>query len=179
MIPRPATPDDLPAIATLHLASWRRHYRGIFPDAYLDADAESFLAAMWVPSRIETCLVYVAGESGELAGFIDCHPDHAAGPFTESFHVAEHRRGQGIGRRLLTALARDLDRRGHRTLFCHVLEGNTAARRAYARLGAMEGASGSFEVGGIDITERTVTWPDIRTLLGPDPKNRIHGDDPA
>jgi hypothetical protein len=34
---RPATPDDADAIASVHVRSWQAAYRGIVPDAMLDA----------------------------------------------------------------------------------------------------------------------------------------------
>ena len=176
---RPATADDLPAITALHLASWQRHYRGIFPDAYLDHEAPEYLRDLWTPARLDTFMVFLARDGDRIAGFIDCNPGHADGPFTESFHVADDLRGQGIGRRLLAALAQALVRQGHRSLFCYVLEDNAPSRAAYARLGATEGALQTFDAGGQSIAERTIIWPDVTALLQSPPKNRNPGDDPA
>jgi hypothetical protein len=36
---RAARPDDAHAIAGLHADGWQRHYRGAYPNAFLDNDA--------------------------------------------------------------------------------------------------------------------------------------------
>lgn len=35
---RAVVPEDAAAVADAHVAAWRKGYRGVFPDAYLDAD---------------------------------------------------------------------------------------------------------------------------------------------
>jgi hypothetical protein len=44
---RPATEADTAAIAELHAESWRLHYRGSFPDAFLDGDVGAERLAEW------------------------------------------------------------------------------------------------------------------------------------
>ena len=40
---RAAERGDAAAIAALHAASWQRHYRGAFSDAFLDGEVDGFL----------------------------------------------------------------------------------------------------------------------------------------
>ena len=44
---RAAEPGDAAAIAALHAASWQRHYRGAFSDAFLDGEVAGFLLDTW------------------------------------------------------------------------------------------------------------------------------------
>jgi excinuclease ABC subunit A len=51
VIYRAATPHDIEAIARLHADSWRRHYHGALPDAYLDGDLVAERLRVDTPSR--------------------------------------------------------------------------------------------------------------------------------
>ena len=44
---RDATAHDSEAVAALHADSWRRNYRGAFPDAYLDGEVFADRRAVW------------------------------------------------------------------------------------------------------------------------------------
>ena len=44
---RQADPSDADAIGHLHADSWRRHYRGVYSDAYLDGAADQERIAAW------------------------------------------------------------------------------------------------------------------------------------
>jgi hypothetical protein len=47
MIVRPAAPDDVDALGQIHVRAWQAAYRGVMPDAYLDALDPGERAAMW------------------------------------------------------------------------------------------------------------------------------------
>ena len=44
---RPAEIDDAPAIARVHVETWRWSYRGIVPEAYLDSTTVQNRAFVW------------------------------------------------------------------------------------------------------------------------------------
>ena len=48
---RAAEPGDAAAIAALHAASWQRHYRGAYSDAFLDGEVTGFLLDTWTTRR--------------------------------------------------------------------------------------------------------------------------------
>jgi hypothetical protein len=63
---------DAPAIGELHADSWRRHYRGAYADAFLDADAAEYCLGIWTErlrSPRAAARTIVAERNGELAGF--------------------------------------------------------------------------------------------------------------
>ena len=164
---RPAGPPDLPALRALHLASWRAHYAGLFPEDFLANAAPVELDALWTAERLQSHLVPVAEDAGGLAGFAACDPGDAEGPFLDNIHVHASRMGQGVGRALMGWLAQTLRARGQDSLWLLVLDGNCAARAAYARLGGVEGPPQTFEVMGQPVLERPVRWPTLAPLLAP------------
>ncbi len=68
---RPATPDDAPALAKVHIDSWRSAYRGLVPDSHLakldyGRRAERFRESLSTHSE-ET---YLVEDNGEVLGFL-------------------------------------------------------------------------------------------------------------
>jgi hypothetical protein len=60
-------PADARAVADLHADSWRRHYRGAYPDAFLDGDVVADRLALWTdrlrePDR-QRCTILAEGAS--------------------------------------------------------------------------------------------------------------------
>ncbi len=87
--------------------------------------------------------LFVARDGGRPCGFVLVHPRGLAGsPYVASIAVAEDRRGQGLGERLLDFVERRF-RPEARHLFLCVSSFNGGARRLYERLGFE--AVGEFE----------------------------------
>lgn len=138
---RAAEAADAPAIAALHAASWRAHYRGAFSDSYLDGPVEAERLAVWTRRLAEPradMIVRLASEGDGLLGFVclfvDHDPEH--GSLIDNLHVAASRKGQGIGQVLMHAAGLALRGvRPVRPLHLFVLEPNRAARGFYDRIG--------------------------------------------
>jgi hypothetical protein len=99
---RPATADDAEAIAALHTASWRRTYRGMMPDAFLDGGALENRRRVWrerlgSPNRDQH--VVVAESESRLVGFICtfAREDEGWGAYIDNLHVAHEWQGRGGG----------------------------------------------------------------------------------
>lgn len=138
---RPATAADAPAIARLHAKSWRRAYRGMMGDAYLDGDIDGERSRFWAgffaaqPPKA-TVIVAMAGE--RLAGFASVFGDHDPqwGTRVENLHVDIDFGRQGVGARLLAEAARWCEREGFGgPVHLGVLQPNAPAIRFYERLG--------------------------------------------
>ena len=145
LILREATGHDAAAIAKLHADSWRSAYRGMLSDEYLDHRVHLERTALWQQRFSERAekpfFVILAEVEEELAAFACVFPDEhpTYGAFLDNLHVAPQRTGQGIGRRLLSAVAERLlndERRGG--LYLWVIEQNARARQFYAKAGAVE-----------------------------------------
>jgi GNAT superfamily N-acetyltransferase len=142
---REATSHDAKAISRLHADSWRSAYRGVLSDDYLDQRVYSERAVIWQHRFSEQAqkpfFAILAELEGQPVGFACVFPDEhpTYGSFLDNLHVIPQRTGQGIGRQLLTAVARRLLAHGKTGgLYLWVVEQNIRARRFYASAGAAE-----------------------------------------
>jgi ribosomal protein S18 acetylase RimI-like enzyme len=164
---RPATQADEAAIAALHWASWRANYRAILPVDYIDAGLGDDLAAQWrarfAADPAPSLILVDAGPDG-LDGFVAGFAD-AGTLYIDNLHAAPDRRGQGIGRRLIAAVARRAQAAGLQGAHLWVFDGNTPAFRFYARLGGVMTARQVEATFGHDAAETRFDWPDLATLV--------------
>jgi ribosomal protein S18 acetylase RimI-like enzyme len=140
---RRARLDDATAIANLHAESWRRAYRGILRDEYLDAPVFDEREALWknrlsLPGDAEHQLVLLIERANELVAFIcvmlDADPEWGA--LVDNLHVSAAWSGQRLGSKLMASAAAWVTaHRPHTRLHLWVYEANVAARRFYDRLG--------------------------------------------
>lgn len=132
---RAATPDDLPAIGRMirELADFERE-----PDA-VKATSVQLHDALFGADAVASALIALDG-SGEAAGFALWYRTFSTwegvpGLFLEDLYIAERERGSGLGRALLTALARIVVKNGWTRLEWNVLRWNTEAIAFYDTLG--------------------------------------------
>ena len=152
---RPATALDLPAIAALHAANWRRDYAGLLPSAVLGGPLDDLMAALLTQQagRYHSCLVARAAD--RVIGFAAFDPDKAGGLYLSSLHVAAQARGTGAGRALMGAVAAIA---GTTPLWLEVLCGNHPARGVYRRWGGAESAPFIDQMLGVQVESCRVTW---------------------
>ena len=173
---RDATEHDSQAIARLHADSWRSAYRGMLSDDYLDHRVHLERSDLWQQRFAEQgqkpFFVILAELGGDLAGFacVFTDQDPTYGAFLDNLHVVPQRTGQGIGRRLLGAVAERLradDRRGG--LYLWVIEQNLRARKFYSKAGALEVECVALSMpDGSRQNEMRCYWPDPARLLRAD-----------
>jgi ribosomal protein S18 acetylase RimI-like enzyme len=167
-----ATPADADAIAALHADSWSRHYRGAYPDAYLDRAPEDRRAVWQERFRVasDDQFTIVAELQDDLAGFahtcLDADPKFGA--LLDNVHVSYNLKRQGVGRALMAETAAALlERRSASPLYLWVLQQNLAAQAFYAAVGGTvveEELARPIPGGGTARVYR-VAWPDPRRLL--------------
>ena len=162
---RPATDGDRPAIAAVQTASWRKTYRGMLSDAYLEGAVAADLLRTWQELTISPDdLVLLAEDGGALVGFIAvwCRPD----PYIDNLHVASGRQGQGIGKALMAAAADALQGMGHGTAYLWVFANNRPAIGFYESLGGAvtERAVNAFY--GQSVPSLKIEWSDLSALRG-------------
>jgi ribosomal protein S18 acetylase RimI-like enzyme len=130
---RHAGPADLSAMAEVFVAAWRGGYRGLVPDAVIDAwtpeTALAELAAGSEPAAGAGRDVVAIDESGVVVGFARYQPDRG---YLASLYVAPAAGGRGAGRALLRHA---LDAMPGRDVTLWVFEANARARDLYARAG--------------------------------------------
>jgi ribosomal protein S18 acetylase RimI-like enzyme len=153
---RLAGPADAQAVATLHAESWRRHYRGLYSDAYLDGDVAADRLLVWRERLAEPdpfrCTL-LAEDGDELVGFAHTvfEDDPTWGALLDNLHVAASRKRSGIGSSLLALTAKAVIRRRVWTgLYLWCAEQNTDAQAFYqARGGTFVGSRRSSPPGGV------------------------------
>ena len=168
-----ATPADAESIAALHADSWSRHYRGAYPDAYLDQDAPEDRRVVWrerFRAAPEDQFTVVAELRDDLAGFahICLDADPKWGAIVDNLHVRYNLKRQGVGRALMAESAAVLvERRPASALYLWVLQQNVAAQAFYAAVGGtvVEEELAKHIPGGATARVYRVAWSDPRLLL--------------
>jgi GNAT superfamily N-acetyltransferase len=176
-IVRPLVKADATTLARLHAASWRNAYRGLLRDEYLDSIADADRLAVWA-ARMDhpqpTDFGFIAEADAACAGFVFLRgvDDAAWGTLVDNLHVLPAFKGQGIGRLLMEAAARETIRRHpDHGVFLWVFEANHHARRFYARLGGRDAERQVVDApGGGALPAWRVVWPSPAHLLASMPQ---------
>ncbi|MFE8955618.1 GNAT family N-acetyltransferase [Streptomyces althioticus] len=160
---RPMTADDSDEVAAVRVRGWRHAYRGMIPQAYLDA-MDVAAEAGKQRERLEAgdgSVVNLVAEAadGTLAGWAAYGPYRDGGVRTGdgelyALYLPPERIGQAVGRALLTEVTDRCAAAGLPRVFLWVLERNARARRFYEAAGfTADGAQEPFEVAGVEVPE--------------------------
>jgi ribosomal protein S18 acetylase RimI-like enzyme len=156
LLVRPAVPRDAPAIAGVHVRAWQHAYRGLVPDALLDALDLRKRTADWHRWLGDGTLV--AERDGRVVAFFSLVPsrDVDAPPATGeimAIYVSPEQTRRGAGRALLEACVAHARGR-YRTLTLWVFTDNARARRFYEACGfVVDGSHKLVELGGARLDE--------------------------
>jgi ribosomal protein S18 acetylase RimI-like enzyme len=177
---RRAAAADAAAIATVHVAAWHETYRGLFPESLLTALSVQDRTERWhriltQPDPLMESATFVAAPGGRaVVGFGSCGRQRASellaagldGEISTLYVLAAHHR-QGLGRRLMAEMARDLKARGLRGAGLWVLRDNLGARRFYDALGGeVVGQRIDSRAPGEELDEVAYGWRDLAALAG-------------
>jgi GNAT superfamily N-acetyltransferase len=167
---RPITPTDADTVARLHATSWRRAYRGMLSDAYLDGDLDAERRSVWMERLADPTFGqgWIAHADAEPVGFVFIRHERDApwGVHVDNLHVLVAHQGLGIGRRLLFTVGEWAST--HATdepVHLWVIAANVAARGFYARAGGEEVELVDRATGdGGTLPEYRVVWRSARAL---------------
>ncbi|MCX2955285.1 GNAT family N-acetyltransferase [Lentzea sp. NEAU-D7] len=150
MTVRLAEASDAPAVASVHVQTWRAAYRGLVPDSELESLSVAQRTAMW-ERAIPRGGVWVGLADDTVAGFC------AVGPSSEpdatfqlyALYVLPSAWGTPLGYELArAALGTEQD------VVLWVFDENPRARRFYERLGfRADGTVKTETIGGAELTE--------------------------
>ncbi len=160
---RRATARDAAIIGQIRIRGWRAAYRGVLPDAMLDALTDDDRLANR-RSRLRHPLprsgALVVEERGAVVGFVLTGPtrDQDANPLVTgelfAIYLEPDRIGCGLGRALIEAAEDDLREMGYRRASLWVLRDNARARRFYEAAGWIaDGADQIEEMDGAVLDE--------------------------
>ena len=172
MAVREATPDDVPAIARVHVDTWRATYRGIVPDSFLDGLTYEGRELLWTAALgpgSPTRLFVGEDDAGRVFGFAAGGPERGGDPDYRgelyALYIAAAAQGRGLGRQLVQAVAGRLADEGMTALLLWVLAENPA-RGFYERLGGREVRTQPLAIGEATLEEVAYGWPDTGVLRG-------------
>lgn len=157
MMLRPATPDDVPALAELGRSS----FCATFEHLYRPEDLAAFLEQVYSESAVAEevagpeCIHRLAEDAGALIGYCKLrvpswYADHsdAASPIAlGQLYTAVGHTGQGIGAALMDWAFDHARAHGHDAMQLSVYCENYGAQRFYQRYGFAKIADITFEVG--------------------------------
>jgi GNAT superfamily N-acetyltransferase len=138
---RPATVEDVDAIADVFHRGWHDAHPGHVPDGLTERRTAAAFHER-VASRIaETDETTVAEVDGTVAGFIMVERDEA-----EQVYVDRGFRGSGLAAVLLTEAERQIAEAGHEVAWLAVVRGNARARAFYTKQGWVDEGDLDYEV---------------------------------
>jgi GNAT superfamily N-acetyltransferase len=130
---RAALPVDLAGVLDVFLACWRTAYRGLLPQATLDAMTDRDAADLWAAALADAgSQVLVADDDGTVVGVVRWTPRDAT---VQSLYVHPGHQGHGTGAALLEAATRSVADAGGTRARLWVFAANTPARGFYEHHG--------------------------------------------
>ena len=169
---RDATLADGDAIAELHTASWRRFYRGILPDVYLDGPVPEERRRVWTDrlsnTRQDRQRVHIALDGSIPVGFTCVLADEEPEPgiLLDNLHVLESHQGLGIGRQLFRKSvhwANQLE--PGRPMHLWVFEANRQAMQFYNALRGKMVDRQLKRIAGVDVPSVCYVWEDLGKMV--------------
>jgi GNAT superfamily N-acetyltransferase len=178
---RRAGPDDAEAIAAVRIDGWRRSYKGLVPQSYLDAMNVPASLPLWqrvLDAPGDVASVFVAEKDGAVVGFAAGNrlpePKHGFDAELTAIYLAQDVQRRGLGRRLVGTIAAERASHGATGLIVWVLAGNKAARAFYEALGAELVVEQPFEWDGMPLVEAGYGWRDLGALVGAAGLKKLH-----
>jgi len=191
---RRAQKTDASAIGRVHVETWRSAYAGLLPDTMLARMSDVRQSAWWsraLGEPAEARGIFVAEDDDMgVVGFGSCGPvrEHPEGlDGTEArvgevytLYVEPDFQNQGLGRRLLDAMFRQLHADGFDTAILWMLADNPT-RFFYEGLGGATVGRRADRLAGTDVEEVAYAWRDldaplIRRRLAPEESDEEEGD---
>ncbi len=149
MIIRRAAQEDAFSIAEICVEDWRKAYRGIIADDYLDALS---VERRYQRERERIDKYTVAADERETLGFVwnELIDDEAADCEIVALYVRCSKRGSGIGKALFGHSVDAFRAAGRKRMIVWCLRENHEARKFYEKMGGKEYKTGTHRWGERD-----------------------------
>ena len=174
---REAKPSDAEAIGALHVTSWLETYAGLVSDQLLDDLSAEERSAMWRavlddPARFGETAVFVAESGEQIVGFGACGGQRDEVLEEQGFsgevgaiYVLRSHQHAGVGKSLMSLMARKLSGQGRSAATLWVLRENVSARTFYEGLGGVLVGEREDEHSGTKLTEVAYGWSNLSPLV--------------
>mgnify|MGYP001570999978 CR=1 FL=1 len=168
---RDARTADAADIAGIHVDSWRATYAGIVSPSYLAGLSHQRQKRLWRDvlsnSNRDKFLLVVENDDGKVLGFAFAGPLRDkdpcyAGELYAVYFPPECQR-QGLGTKLIRAIAKRLQKVGIQSMLVWVLAVNPSCH-FYEELGAIQVKRREIDVGGTRLSEIAYGLRDIKNL---------------
>lgn len=160
---RPASHQDVVAIARLHLASWRAAQSALSAQDRLGPDAEVDLRASWEERRNDPRDLILVAENERILGFAAVRIEDDA--LIDSIHIDPAWRAAGVAAGLLRGVASQLLERGERSAHLWIAENDADALSFYEGLGGEAGETETRDTPYGRRTNRRIEFADLNALL--------------
>ena len=172
---REATYSDIPAIARVHVDTWRSAYSGIVPDEVLTdlsyEKRENAWQSVFEQAAHSDGFTYVSeDETGRIIGFLNGGRERTGdrlyqGEINAIYILSSHQH-RGVGRELVRLAVEKLWRIDIHSMLVWVLEDNPACK-FYEALGGQIVQSKNIEMRGSTLIELAYGWTDTSLLSRP------------
>ena len=170
---RTAEPRDADSLARVHVDSWRSTYAGILPDEFLAGlsyrDRESFWEQVLTTARPTVSNFLAETESGDVVGLAAGGPERTG---SETYlgelylvYLLEQYQRKGLGRLLVSAVAKRLLADGFGSMLLWVAKDNHSACRFYEALGGEPIDSRTIDIAGAGVAEVAYGWQQVADLV--------------
>lgn len=166
---RPVLPHDAHAIARIYVESWRAAYQGILPRDHLAGLSIDQTARSVRRSLMDPLTLYLIAEDDQgPVGYISAGPERGHDPvyiaeIYELYLLPEMQR-QGLGKKLLAHMVRQLYLAGYYTMLVWVLARNPN-RRFYEKCGGIYLRTKSIIHAGRSLKVDAYGWIDITMAM--------------
>jgi ribosomal protein S18 acetylase RimI-like enzyme len=180
MIIRAAQEADAPAMGRVMVSTYLAAHRDQQPAEVWAKRAEEWtpevsaegwartLREIATDERSQDCIYVAVDEGGAIVGLAMGGPANAEElPQTGAvyaLYISTRHQGQGLGRRLVQAVAADLAQKGMTALQIGCLAANTPARGFYEAIGGRLVNERLFDEDGVMLPEVVYAWADIKAL---------------
>lgn len=168
---RTAVVEDAPAIAEVHVESWRTTYKGILPQSLLDRLSVSDRARFWNETLAKPPIPFITlvacDDACNVAGFA-CGGAERTGKLgcdgeLQAMYLLEGVQRRGLGTLLIRRFVRELQSAGFQSMAVWVLARNPS-RRFYEALGGRLITEQQIEREGESYMEVAYGWSDLRAF---------------
>src|SRR5499425_3675309 len=159
---RRAKAADASAVADTHDEAWRTAYRGIIPGAELEKLISRRGPAWWESAIRKGSRVALLVFGDRIAGYANYGRNRARSLFYDGeiyeLYLRPEFQGLGFGRRLFSAVRRELAQNGIKSLVVWALSDNTPAVAFYGALGGQAVARSSEQFGNKTLDKIAYAW---------------------
>jgi ribosomal protein S18 acetylase RimI-like enzyme len=159
---RPARPSDAESLADTHDLAWRTAYQGIIPGPELDKLINRRGAQWWQGAIRKGSRIWLLQFGDTIGGYANYGRNRARSLTYEGeiyeLYLRPEFQGLGFGRRLFSAVRRELGQNGYKSLVVWALTDNEPAVGFYRALGGKPVARSGEKFGSKTLDKIAFAW---------------------